>query len=97
MDEAHELRSIPLRSCTTSVLPALGAQSFGDPLRPAIRAADNTGILPLRQSRFGFEDGLLLIEKLEKQQPGEVLHVFHDAAAVVVAAHDVTGSPDIVC
>src|SRR5262245_8178771 len=97
MNKAHELLSVPLRSCTTPVLLAPGTQRFGDPLRPAIRAADNASILPLRQGGFGLEDGLLLIEELEKQQPGEMLHIFHDTATVVVAAHDVAGTPDVVC
>src|SRR4051812_16937910 len=65
-----------------------------NPLTPSILTGQDSLVIPPFQLSLGHEYGFLVIEKLQEQEPRKVLHVFHDPAAVVVAAHDVASPKD---
>jgi len=78
-----------------------GQQLVGLPVHPrpggpAQVAVEQTFVRLAGQGRFRLPDLFLGVEEAQEEQPGQVLDVLHDAAAVVVAPQDVAGAPDVI-
>jgi len=75
---------------------AISGPVLRSPRAPAQVAIQNAGVGAAGKLRLSLPLLFLGVQEPQEEQPGQMLDVFHDATAVVVAAQDVAGPPDFV-